>query len=138
MIRVVLDTNVVVSALLKPAGAEAAVLLLVLEGMVFVGISDAILAEYEDVLSRPKFKRPPEVVKGLVADLRSVGRLVKPKQRVAVSPDESDNRFLECAEALKAHFLVTGNTRHFPQRWKGTEVVTARQFIDRLATHESR
>jgi uncharacterized protein len=130
VIRVVLDTNVIVSALLKPQGTEAAVLLLVLHGMAAVALSEPVLAEYEEVLSRPKFKRPADVVIGLLTDIKSVGHLVRPKHALAVSAHESDNRFLECAEAARADFLITGNTRHFPTEWKTTRVVNARQFIE--------
>jgi predicted nucleic acid-binding protein len=51
-----------------------------------------------------------------------------------VSPPESDNRFLECAESAKVHFLVTGDKRHFPPVWKHTRIVNARELIEELAT----
>jgi hypothetical protein len=41
---------------------------------------------------------------------------------------------LECAEAARAHLLLTGNKRHFPERWKGAKIVNAREFIEELAT----
>ncbi len=46
--------------------------------------------------------------------------------------DPDDNRFLECAEAARADYLVTGNTRHVPRHWRGTEVVNARELIERV------
>jgi predicted nucleic acid-binding protein len=49
---------------------------------------------------------------------------------VTVSKHQADNRFLECAEAAAADFLVTGNSRHFPQRWKTTQRVTARELLE--------
>jgi uncharacterized protein len=137
MIRVVLDTNVIVSALLTPDGAEAEVLLLALKGTVSLGVSEPVVAEYEEVLTRPKFKNPADVVTGLLADIRTVGHVVRPQHTLAVIPHESDNRFLECAEAFKAHFLVTGNTRHFPKRWKTTDIVNAREFIEYFAAQQS-
>lgn len=137
MIRVVLDTNVVVSALLKPQGAEAATLVLVLKGIVAVGISEPLLAEYKEVLSRPKFKRPAEVVTGLLEDITSIGHVVRPRHTLAVIPHESDNRFLECAETFKAHFLITGNKRHFPHRWKAIRIVNAREFIEFFAAAQT-
>jgi predicted nucleic acid-binding protein len=51
---------------------------------------------------------------------------------VTSSSDESDNRFLECAEAAQADYLVSGNTRHFPKKWKQTSIVTPRQLIQAL------
>jgi predicted nucleic acid-binding protein len=64
--------------------------------------------------------------------------LVTPVETLTVSRDEPDNRFLECAEAAKADFLITGNLRHFPKEWKGTRVVTARQFADLEGAASSR
>jgi predicted nucleic acid-binding protein len=60
--------------------------------------------------------------------------LVRPLYTVSVSPDDSDNRFLECAEAANADFLVTGNKRHFPKRWKETEVVNARELLGKIGS----
>jgi len=59
MMRVVLDTNVIVSALLVPSGTQAAVLLLALEGRVALYVSPAMLTEYAEVLRRPRFKFQP-------------------------------------------------------------------------------
>jgi predicted nucleic acid-binding protein len=53
-----------------------------------------------------------------------------------VSVDETDSRFLECAEEGKADFLITGNTRHFPTHWKRTLVVTARELLELMAARE--
>jgi predicted nucleic acid-binding protein len=49
---------------------------------------------------------------------------------LAVSPDERDNRFLECAESAGADFLVTGNRRHFPKVWKTTRIVSTRELVE--------
>ena len=130
MIRTVLDTNVVVSALLNPDGAEASIVQLVLEGLVQLCVSDAVVAEYEGVLHRPKFVRVAQFVTAHLAALRAAGERVDPKVLVDVSKDDADNRFLECAEAAQADNLVTGNKRHFPPAWRETRVVTARQFLE--------
>jgi predicted nucleic acid-binding protein len=50
-----------------------------------------------------------------------------------VSPDEQNNRVLECAEAAAADFLITGNKRHFPKRWKATQILNARELFDLFA-----
>lgn len=64
--------------------------------------------------------------------------LVTPTGTVTESPDEPDNRFLECAEAAKADYLVTGNARRFPQTHKGTVIVTGRRFLNILAEWEKK
>jgi predicted nucleic acid-binding protein len=53
---------------------------------------------------------------------------------LTASPDEADNRFLECTEAGGADFLVTGNKKHFPKRWKTTEVVNTRELLGRIGS----
>jgi predicted nucleic acid-binding protein len=56
--------------------------------------------------------------------------MIAPATTLAVSPDETDNRFLECAEAAGVDFLVTGNRRHFPNVWKTTRIVCARELVE--------
>jgi putative PIN family toxin of toxin-antitoxin system len=134
MIRVVLDTNVVVSSALTRGGAEAYVLDLAVKRLIQVYVLPEVLTEYEEVLRRPKFRRlEPAVVESVLARIRQSSLLVSPRQRLAVSPDEEDNRFLECAQASEAHYLVTGDKRHFPNRWRKTRIVNAREFIEAIA-----
>ncbi|MGH7815441.1 MAG: putative toxin-antitoxin system toxin component, PIN family [Candidatus Binataceae bacterium] len=129
MIRVVLDTNVVVSAHLNGAGLEALVFDLATAGRVRLCVSASILEEYAEVLSRDKFKLPSELLAKSLARVRAAAQLVVPRRSVAAASDPADNRFLECAEAARAGYLITGNRRHFPLRWGRTRVVNAREFI---------
>jgi putative PIN family toxin of toxin-antitoxin system len=129
MLRVVLDTNVLVSALLHDRGNEARAVRLVRGGFLLACASPAILNEYERVLYRPSFRFQTEFVKQYLGSLRSQTLIVTPGNVVMASPDEPDNRFLECAETAKADFLVTGNKRHFPSHWKSTKVVNARELL---------
>jgi uncharacterized protein len=129
MLRVVLDTNVVVSAHLNADGYERFVLDLVLRRKLMLCVSQEILLEYEGVLRRAKFGIDPRNVTLSLQSIRNANRMVRPKQRRTVSPDPDDNRFLECAETAKADFLVTGNKRHFPKNWRQTKIVGARELI---------
>jgi uncharacterized protein len=96
----------------------------------------AILTEYEEVLRRSKFSRvSPKVVNGALELIRRVA-ILNPTDTLAVSSDESDNRFLECAEAADADYLVTGNKRHFPAQWKKTVVIGARELVELLIDAE--
>lgn len=89
------------------------------------------LNEYESVLRRPKFNRfPAEILEGAIQLIQRGVIIVNPPRRLAVSPDEADNRFLECAEASEADYLVTGNKRHFPKQWGKTAIVNARELIE--------
>jgi uncharacterized protein len=129
MIKVVIDTNVLVSAVIKEQGAEAAVLNFVATGRLDLYVSRPILEEYKGVLARPKFASldPPRVQRVLA--ILDAATVLVPAVKRAASPDESDNRFLECAEVAEADYLITGNARHFPTEWKGTQVVNARNLI---------
>jgi uncharacterized protein len=72
----------------------------------------------------------------VLAKIREAGAMVRPTKTIAISPDEPDNRFLECSEAAVAAYLVTGNARHFPKSHKATVVVNARRLLALLAAPE--
>jgi putative PIN family toxin of toxin-antitoxin system len=133
ILRLVLDTNVVVSALLKPQGLEDQVLRLGLAGKAELCVSPAVLAEYAIVLPRPRLKLQPQEVARALDKLRQGSTVVHPAFTLKLCRHEPDNRFLECAEAAASDYLVTGNTRHFPKKYRSTKVVTARQFLELLA-----
>lgn len=131
MIRVVLDTNVIVSAFLVSDGLPAAILDLALQRKVRTALSPPILSEMERVLRRPKFDFEPRKIGSFLALFKSRAKLVSPRLTLEVCrEDPSDNRFLECAEAAKAEFLISGNKSHFPLRYKNTAVVSPREFWD--------
>lgn len=126
--RLVLDTNVVVSAHLSSTGFERFVFDLALAQRVLFYISDAIMQEYRIVLMRPKFGFPPVLLAESFRLIDKAAVRVVPAVCVNAAADPDDDIFLECAEVARADFLVTGNKRHFPQRWKSTEVVNAREL----------
>jgi len=129
-IRVVLDTNVVVSAHLNAEGYERSVLDLALSGKLRMFVSEAILREYERVLQRPKFRLKPLSVSRSLRLLQAAANVVAPYGQLKVARDPGDNRFLECAETAKADYLVTGNKRHFPRQWRQTLIVNARELLE--------
>jgi uncharacterized protein len=132
--RVVLDTNVVVSALLKPHGLEDQVLRLALAGRFLLCVSPEVMAEYGRVLSRPRFKFRPEEVATALRQLERAGSLFRPAKTLRISVHDADNRFYECADAAQAAFLVTGNLKHFKKDYRFTTVLNARRLLDLLAT----
>jgi uncharacterized protein len=134
MIRVVLDTNILVSALLQPQGFPAQAFLIVLAGTtVQLCLSGDIYAEYEEVIQRPKFDRSGIVIEQALGAIRRNGFWVRPTERVTACSDPDDNIFLECVQAARAQYFVTGNLKHFPTRWSETKIVTARQFVEETA-----
>jgi uncharacterized protein len=132
MIRVVLDTNVIVSALLQPLGPPAAVFMLVAGGAVRLCVSGKVYAEYEEVLRRPRLARDEEVITSTLQMVREKGFWVKPTETIKACSDPDDDIFLECAHAARADYLVTGNLKHFPQSFGNTLIVTPRRLQEFL------
>jgi uncharacterized protein len=138
MIRVVLDTNIIVSALLQPLGPPAQVFMLALGGSIQLCVSGSVYAEYEEVISRPRLQRCEDIVASALHAIREQGLWVRPTDQVRGCSDPDDDIFLECAQAAQAEYLVTGNIRHFPTSWAGTRVVTARWLLDSLQARKSK
>jgi putative PIN family toxin of toxin-antitoxin system len=133
VIRAVIDTNVVVSGLLSPAGNEALMLLAIHQGLVHPCFTEEILEEYAAVLARPKFAFAADEIAAVLAMFRSQGELVVPAVTAAASSDPGDTKFLQCAEAAEADYIVTGNKRHFPAPSYGaTRIVNAGELLDRI------
>lgn len=133
--RVVLDTNVLLSACWNPDGLEARLVNLALHGHCKACVSPEIWSEYSAVLLREKFAALQPRTQDLLAALRPQVSVVEPENTVAAASDESDNRFLECAAAAGAAILITGNLRHFPEQWGPTRVMNARQFLDEFPVY---
>jgi putative PIN family toxin of toxin-antitoxin system len=114
--RVVVDTNVLVSALLGPGRVPDRLLALLSERKVSLGYDARIRAEYEEVTARPKFRSvPPERLQLLLMKLASLGsELSNVAPFVGVLSDESDRAFIEVAIASQADLLITGNVKDFP------------------------
>lgn len=131
MIRVVLDTNLLFSAVLKSSTPPAAVFNLVIANKLLMCVSDAVLKEYREVLSRPILaphrKRAEQILK-LISD---IALKVNPTETVWECADSDDDCFLECAYSASAEYVVTGNIKHFPESpWRGIQIVTAREFLN--------
>jgi uncharacterized protein len=134
-LRLVIDTNVVVSSALKPEGLQRTVVLLAMTKPVHWYVSDAIVSEYTLVLARPEFKIRKSLRQQLLQLIKNPTRVVIPSRLSQVTTDPADNIFIECADAARADYLVTGNWRHFPRFWKNTKVITSREFLNIVAPH---
>jgi uncharacterized protein len=134
-LRLVLDTNIVISAALKPEGPQRTVLLLALTKPARICVSALILQEYRSVLARPEFRIRKGLRQQLLQIIQNKARLVAPTRHLRVTPDPDDNMFVECADAAGADYLITGNVRHFPRYWKKTKVITSREFLSLIAPH---
>jgi putative PIN family toxin of toxin-antitoxin system len=137
-VKIVLDTNVLVSGLLKRGGNPAEIVALALGGAVRVCYDTRILAEYAEVLSRPRFNFDPHHVRTVLSKIRADGLLAQSRVSVSGLPDADDTPFLEVALSCRADYLVTGNLAHFPPSLRqGATVVTPAQFIHRWRQQHS-
>jgi uncharacterized protein len=71
----------------------------------------------------------------LLQIIKNHGHLVTPSRHIEVTGDPDDNIFVECADATRADFLITGNRKNFPAYWKNTRIVAPREFISLVAPH---
>lgn len=128
-IPVVLDTNILVSALLSAFGPPARVLDLALAREIRPFYDDRILAEYIEVLARPRFGFAAEDVADVLAFLKTEGESVIALPASVTLPDADDAPFLEVAAQAHA-VLITGNMLHYPAAVRGTtRVVTPAEFL---------
>jgi len=134
-LRLVLDTNVVVSAALQEEGFPRIVLSIAFARPARLYISRPILDEYAEVLSRGELDVPRGQRQRLLQLIKNRSFLVARYRRLEVTSDPDDNIFIECADAARADYLITGNRRHFPRFWKGTKIITPREFIEIAAPH---
>ena len=131
--KIVLDTNVLVSGVLKPHSIPGSILNAILDERMTVLVDDRILFEYRDVLERPKFDFPPSYIESVFEFFEHRGDYVTAPPVPEQLLDPADLPFYEVAIAGVADFLVTGNGRHFPDRHF---VVSPREFISVLRGHE--
>jgi uncharacterized protein len=134
-LRLVIDTNILVSAALKPDGLQRTVLVLAMTKPARLYFTTAILAECREVLARPEFRIRRGLRQQLLQFIQNHAHLVSISRALQVTKDPDDNKFLECADAARVDYLITGNQRYFPKFWKKTKVITSREFISIVAPH---
>jgi putative PIN family toxin of toxin-antitoxin system len=139
VISVVVDTNVLVSALISSAGNESFVISAVASGVLTPFYSNEILEEYRLVLSRTRFGFEETILEQLFLLLSTRGTRIAPREDTTVlSPDPDDRKFILCSLEASADFLVTGNRKHFPQAQYGkTAVVNARELLEHVLIRTS-
>jgi uncharacterized protein len=134
MLRVVLDTNVVVLGLLHQKGAPAAILDAATSKQFRCYISESLLDEYREVLTRDYLGLDQRRATRFIGALREVAIFVVPRKKVAIARDPDDDRVMECALEAGADYIITGNIRDFPAQFHGVRVVTPRDFLFILGT----
>jgi putative PIN family toxin of toxin-antitoxin system len=124
--NVVVDTNVIVSALMNTNGIPAKVLSLLLNGKIKILYDNRIIFEYVDVLSRNEFGFSKEIVNDLIEYFKRSGEYINAEYIKIFFSDETDKKFYEVYKSGKANYLITGNTKHFP---KEDAIITPKDFM---------
>lgn len=126
----VIDTNVLVSAMLKWQSVPCNVMEFVLDGFIIPVLNKEIVAEYRTVLARPKFRLDEEIITDIIDSLENVGFYVDAETIDIELPDSKDRVFYEVVMEKRKEeetYLVTGNIKHFPDK---PFIVTPRQMLD--------
>jgi uncharacterized protein len=130
--KIVVDTNIVISALLGKSYPYNIVFDLVLRSKVNLYLSKSILMEYQRTIGYSKFQsisRFNEKSKQLVNDLKSISIIRNPQFMLEILGDKDDNKFLELALSSQADFLITGNIKHFPfSKFENTEILSPEKY----------
>jgi uncharacterized protein len=140
-VKVVLDTNIIVSRALSPSGTPAMIVESWLQGAFELLASNAILGEYRQTLALPRIQQRARIdsdaIRKVIDDIAGTASIVEPEQRiVGISSDPDDDIFLECALAGSADYIVSGD-RHLLalEVFQGIPIVTPALFAAILA-HE--
>ncbi len=129
--KVVLDTNVIVSGLLQAFGPSGEIVRMVSSGELRLCYDARTFSEYKEVLLRPKFSFNPTDVEDLLTQIKACGFIVAATPLNSHLPDPNDEPFLEIALAGKTQCLVTGNSKHYPlKKREGMQVVSPKEFLE--------
>ena len=127
--RVVFDTNILISALVFPGGQGQQALERIIEGTDVLVISKPILHELLEVLSR-KFSRDREELSRVAIFLGDLGEMTQPHSTIHELKDEADNRILECAVAGKAENIVTGDRAMLNQEhYRQIKIISLKSYL---------
>ncbi len=132
MQKIVIDTNVLVSALIQRSYPNLIIYELFIDGKIQLCVSDELIAEYYEVLSRPKFARFHDFfirAEILLAEIVLKAVNYQPTIQLELITDEDDNMILELADECQADFIVTGNTNDFTfSAYKQTKILSPRDY----------
>ena len=128
--KVVIDTNVLVSGLLSPYGPPGEIVRLISSGALSLCYDARLFSEYSEVLKRDKFPFRVEEVDALLEQVQTCGCVVASRPLARRLADPHDEAFLEVAVAGKAEMLVTGNLKHYPSGFRQVKIVSPAAFLE--------
>ena len=134
--RIVLDTNILVSALIGNSYPKQILFEYVLENKFVICVSEVILDEYKDVLNRPKFNKFPNFVEkanNLLDSIEKIAEYYQPTITIDRISDDADNRFLELALTANAQYIITGNFTGFNfAEYEDVKIVSPKYFYEEV------
>jgi putative PIN family toxin of toxin-antitoxin system len=137
MQKIVIDTNVIVSSLIQRSYPYRILYGLFVDDKISVCVSEGLMSEYYEVLSRPKFARFPDFfarAERLLADIDTKAIKFQPSTSIDLITDKDDNMLLELAEESQADFIITGNSNDFTFRhFKRTTIVSQKEYWEDYA-----
>ena len=132
MQKIVIDTNVIVSSLIQRSYPNFIVDELFINDRFQLCVSDELMAEYYEVLARPKFAKFHDFfvrAEALLAHIETKATKYYPTITLELIKDDDDNMVLELADECEADFVITGNTNDFTfPTYKQTKIVTPREY----------
>jgi putative PIN family toxin of toxin-antitoxin system len=127
--KIVLDTNIIVSAFLNPRGIPEEIISMVLSKKIEICYDNKIIAEYSDVLIRSKFDFDKEFVNDFLDFIKVHSEYVLAKPQKIIFTDEDDKKFYDVLKSSDANYIVTGNKKHYP---KEKAILSPKEFKERL------
>ena len=132
MQKIIIDTNVIVSALIQKGFPYKIINDFFIEGKINLCVSEELMREYYDVLRRPKFATYPDFTaraESILAEIETRATMYVPQISLDLLTDKDDNMILELADVCNADFIITGNTNDFTMSaYKNTKIVTPKDF----------
>jgi putative PIN family toxin of toxin-antitoxin system len=131
VLRVVLDTNVLISGILF-GGKPRKILEIAIRGDIRLCLSEPILEELRGVLQRSKFDYSPEMIQSILTELTGIADFVNPSETLnVILEDPEDNRSLECAVEAKANYIISGDLHLLKlSRYRNIEVLNVAAFLE--------
>ena len=123
--KIVLDTNIIVSAFLNPKGLPAEIVSLVLAKKIILCYDNKILSEYTEVLTRSKFNFNIELIHNFLEFVKNNGEYIVAESQPIQFNDEDDKVFYDVFKSSNAEYIITGNTKHYPRE---TNIITPKEF----------
>ena len=128
---IVVDTNIIVSGLIKSFSESSKIINLILSGKIRLAYDARILNEYEEVLKRKKFNINFKHIESIISQIKEEGVYISTIPLKGSLPDKDDEPFLEVAFAGKIDVIITGNKKHFPQEiCKNINVLSPSEFLN--------